>query len=143
MNAWQPTKLHLFLTIVPITTLQDKIVSITPVDLEVAYLLTSQCKMRSIHHLWLWIIFYFQSDVCLAKKRAVNTVRHSERVSEERCNVSQLTVHTKSFTALQTLKDCALCLCSPKRTSWYISPQLNKASDISYMVMCQTGNVEK
>lgn len=41
MNAWQPTKLHLFLTIVPITTLQDKIVSITPADLEVAYLLTS------------------------------------------------------------------------------------------------------
>lgn len=38
-------------SIVPITTLQDKIVSITPVDLEVAYLLTSQCKMRSIHHL--------------------------------------------------------------------------------------------
>lgn len=70
-------------------------------------------------------------------------MRRLERVSEERSNVSRLTGYSESFATLQTLKYCALWLCSPKRTSWYTSTLLNKASDISYMVMCQIENVEK
>jgi len=53
----------IFDSVVHIMTVQDKIVSITPADLEVAYRLTFQCKMRSIHHLRFWMIFYFRSDV--------------------------------------------------------------------------------
>lgn len=91
----------------------------------------------------LFFFFFSWNDVCWENKGAVNSIRRSEHISEERSNASRLTGYSEPFDTLQTLKYCALWLCSPKRTRWYTSTLLNKASDISYMVMCQIENVEK
>lgn len=113
VSAWPLTLITYFDSVVPVMAMQLVIVSVITADPGVAYLLIIQFKMRSVLQLWLWITFYFWDDVWRENKRVVNDVKHSEHVSKERSNVSQLTTHTVLFTVPQTLKDCASWLCSP------------------------------